>query len=92
MGPASAVPDAAGLRFHSICRSAYACAHGFGNPPPEYLAMLRGMTGAQKLRRAFQIYWDARRPKTARLRQEHPDWTEEQVQQRVKEIFMNAVT
>lgn len=59
---------------------------------PEYIATLRGMTGAQKLRTAFQLYWGARRLKAARLRQQHPDWTEEQVQQRVKEIFMNAVT
>lgn len=59
---------------------------------PEYLAKLRSMTGAQKLRTAFVLYWTARKVKAARLRQQHPDWTEEQVQQRVKEIFMHAVT
>ncbi|OYW75053.1 MAG: hypothetical protein B7Z37_15030 [Verrucomicrobia bacterium 12-59-8] len=59
---------------------------------PEYIATLRRMTGAQKLRTAFQLYWSARRLKAARLRQQHPDWSEEQVQQRVKEIFMYAVT
>ncbi len=62
------------------------------NLTPEYIATLRRMTGAQKLRTAFQMYWSARRLKAARLRQQHPDWTEEQVQQRVKEIFMYAVT
>ena len=62
------------------------------NLTPEYIATLRRMTGAQKLRTAFQMYWGARRLKAARLRQQHPDWTEEQVQQRVKEIFMYAVT
>lgn len=62
------------------------------NLTPEYIATLRRMTGAQKLRTAFQMYWGARRLKAARLRQQHPDWTEEQVQQRVKEIFMYLVT
>ncbi len=59
---------------------------------PEYIAILRRMTGAQKLRTAFQLYWGARKLKAARLRQQHPGWTEEQVQQRVKEIFMHAAT
>lgn len=59
---------------------------------PEYIATLRRMTGEQKLRTAFQLYWGAREIKAARLRQQHPDWTEEQVQQKVKEIFMHAVT
>ena len=58
----------------------------------EYLATLRRMTGAQKLRAAFQLYWGARRLKAARLRQQHPEWSEEQIQLRVKEIFMHAVT
>jgi hypothetical protein len=59
---------------------------------PEYIATLRQMSGAQKLRTAFQLYWGARRLKASRLRQQHPDWSEEQVQQRVKEIFMHATT
>lgn len=58
---------------------------------PEYVATLRRMTGAQKLRTAFQLYWGARKIKAARLRDQHPDWTEEAVQQRVKEIFMHGV-
>ncbi|SKA76353.1 hypothetical protein SAMN02745166_00156 [Prosthecobacter debontii] len=59
---------------------------------PEYIASLQRMTGAQKLRTAFGLYWSARKLKAARLRQQHPEWTEAQVQQRVKEIFMHAVT
>ena len=59
---------------------------------PEYLEVLRKMTGAQKLKASFAIYWEARRLKAARLRELHPDWSEEQIQQRVKEIFMYAVT
>ncbi|MHB1080602.1 MAG: hypothetical protein ACYC67_14455 [Prosthecobacter sp.] len=59
---------------------------------PEYIATLRSMTGAEKLRIAFEMYGDARRLKAAQLRQQHTDWSEEQVQQRVKEIFMYLVT
>ena len=59
---------------------------------PEYIATLRKMTGAQKLRTSFAMYWGARKLKAARLRVQHPDWSEEKVQQRVKEIFTNAVT
>jgi hypothetical protein len=59
---------------------------------PEYIATLRRMSGAQKLRTAFQLYWGARKLKAARLRQQHPEWTEEQVQLREKEIFMHATT
>lgn len=58
---------------------------------PEYIATLRRLTGAQKLRTAFQLYWGARKVKAAHLRQQHPDWNEEQVQQRVKEIFMHGL-
>jgi len=57
---------------------------------PECIETLRRMSGEQKLKTAFQLYWGARRLKAARLRQEHPDWSEEQVQARVREIFMYA--
>ena len=59
---------------------------------PEYLESLQRMTGEQKLRTAMALYWSARKLKAARLREQHPTWTEEQVQQRVKEIFTHAVT
>ena len=59
---------------------------------PEYIATLRKMTGEQKLRTAFSMYWGARKLKAARLRILHPEWSEEQIQQQVKEIFYYAVT
>lgn len=59
---------------------------------PEYREVLRELSGEQKLRTASALYWDARRLKAARLREQHPDWSEEAVEQRVKEIFMHAVT
>ena len=55
---------------------------------PEYLATLRRMTGEQKWRTAFGLYGSARNLKAAAVRDQHPEWTEAQVQQRVKEIFM----
>lgn len=57
---------------------------------PEYIETLRRMSGRQKLKTAFQLYWGARQLKAARLRQEHPDWSEDQVQAGVREIFMYA--
>ena len=59
---------------------------------PEYIAALRRMTGAQKLKAANERYWAARKVTAAGLRTRHPDWTEERIQQEVKEIFMYAVT
>ena len=59
---------------------------------PEYLAALRKLGGAEKLRTAAMLYWGARRIKAARLRELHPDWTERQVQDKVKEIFLHATT
>lgn len=61
-------------------------------PPPKMPDNRRRLTGEQKLRAAFDLYWMARDIKAARLRQTCPDWSEERVQQRVKEIFRHAVT
>ncbi len=57
---------------------------------PEYLAALRRTTGTQRLRTAFGLYGSARKLKAARLRELHPEWSEAQVQQRAKEIFLHA--
>jgi len=59
---------------------------------PEYVAVLRRLTGARKLRTAAALYWSARRLKAAAIRRQHPEWTEEQVQLRVKAIFLHATT
>ncbi len=59
---------------------------------PEYIAMLRRLDGRQKLRTAFAIYWSARALKAAGLRSQFPSWSEEQVQQKVTEIFLHATT
>ncbi|MEM1082683.1 MAG: hypothetical protein AAGI48_01055 [Verrucomicrobiota bacterium] len=62
------------------------------NLSPEYRESLRRTSGEQKLRTAFALYWEARRLKAARLRQLHPDWSDERIDQQLKEIFMHAVT
>lgn len=57
---------------------------------PEYLSILRRMTGQQKLRSSFALYWSARKLKATALRHRHPDWSDEQVQEQVKQIFLHA--
>ncbi|MCB9465118.1 MAG: hypothetical protein H6682_15640 [Candidatus Eisenbacteria bacterium] len=57
---------------------------------PEYVATLRRMSGEEKIRASFRLYWSARRLKATALRQQHPDWSEEEIQARVREIFLHA--
>ncbi|MGB2643188.1 MAG: hypothetical protein WA853_03345 [Candidatus Acidiferrum sp.] len=52
--------------------------------------VLQAMTPGQKLRAAERSYWSARQLKAAALRAEHPDWTEEAIQQAVRRIFLYA--
>lgn len=54
------------------------------------IEVLKKMTGGQKLKLAMRLYWSARRLKAAWLRRQHPDWTEEQVQKEVTEIFRDV--
>jgi hypothetical protein len=59
---------------------------------PEYRRALLQINGVEKLRAAFRLYWAARRLKTARLRQQHPDWSEQKIALKVVEIFRDATT
>ena len=61
-------------------------------PGPDQIAALRAMSGEQRLRMAEQLYWTARKMKTAGVRAQHADWTEEQVKEEVRRIFLNART
>lgn len=56
----------------------------------EYLQTLKNLSGEEKLRSAFQLYWSSRKLKASFLRRKHPEWTEEMVQDEVKRIFANA--
>ena len=56
----------------------------------EHLRILRAMTPEQKILAAEKLYWTAREFKAAGVRWLHPDWTEEQVQEEVRRVFMYA--
>jgi hypothetical protein len=57
---------------------------------PEQKRIYQSMTPEQKLKVALQLYYSARDLKAAGLRAQNPNWTEEQVQAKVKAIFQNA--
>jgi hypothetical protein len=58
----------------------------------EELRILRAMTPEQKLDAAEDMYRAARDIKTAALRQQHPDWSEEEIRRKVREIFLHGRT
>ncbi len=59
---------------------------------PEQKKSFQSMTSEQKLRVAMNLYHSARKLKAAAFRQQHPDWYEEQIEQKVREIFLYART
>ena len=54
--------------------------------------ILKKMSPQQKLQAALNLYYSARKLKAAWLRQNHPEWSEEQIEQAVTEVFANART
>lgn len=48
------------------------------------------MTPEQRWRAARRLYWTMRRHKAAFLKSQHPDWSEERVEQEVRTIFLYA--
>ena len=59
---------------------------------PERIAILRQLTGQQKLRISGQMYWAARRNKKAALLKEHPGWSEEQAEQEIRSLLLSRHT
>ena len=59
---------------------------------PEQIAAFRAMSGQRRLQLAEQLYWLARKMKTAGLRSQHPDWSPERVREEVRKLFSNART
>jgi len=59
---------------------------------PEQIVALRAMTPEQRWRAAYRLYWTMRRHKTAFLRSRHPDWSEEQLNHEIRDIFFRART
>jgi hypothetical protein len=59
---------------------------------PEQKRIFQAMTPEQKLRISMQLYWCARELKAAGLRRQHPEWTQKEIDQEVREIFLYART
>ena len=57
---------------------------------PEQVSIFKAMTPARKLALAGEFHHAARRLKALGLKAQHPDWSDEQVQARVREIFLYA--
>jgi hypothetical protein len=58
----------------------------------EQIEALRRMTPEQRWRAAHRLYWTMRRHKSAFLQSQHPDWSEQRVEQEVRHIFLHART
>ena len=56
-------------------------------PSPEQIALYRRMTSGRRLEVAEQLYWSARRMKSAWLKSLHPDWMDAQVEAEVTRVF-----
>ncbi len=50
------------------------------------------MPPEKKLRIALRLYYSARRLKAAALHQHYPGWTEQEIEKKVREIFLYART
>ena len=55
-----------------------------------YWETINNMTPAQKLEAFMNLYWTARELKAAGLRLQFPHATEEEIQAKVREIFLYA--
>jgi hypothetical protein len=56
---------------------------------PERIAILRRMTPEEKFKAAERIYWEARRLKEDELRNLNPNWSEQEIHDETKRIFLN---
>jgi hypothetical protein len=61
-------------------------------PSPEQLARYRAMTPGERLRQSDRLYWSARRLREAHERALHPDWTDDEILDHVRRLFLRAGT
>lgn len=61
-------------------------------PSPEQIARYRAMTPSERLHQAELLYWQARRLRETYERTLHPDWSDEQIHDHVRKIFLRAST
>ena len=59
-------------------------------PSPGQIELFRRMTPEQRWQAAHNLYWTMRRHKTAFLRSQHPEWSEKQLADTVRENFSHA--
>jgi hypothetical protein len=59
---------------------------------PEQKRIFQSMTPERKLKIALQLYYSAKELKAAGLRMQHPDWDEDTIQKKVREIFLYSYT
>jgi len=50
------------------------------------------MTPSERLRQSDRLYWSARRLREAHERALHPDWTDDEIHDHVRRIFLRAAT
>jgi hypothetical protein len=50
------------------------------------------MTPEEKLKVSMELYHFARELKAAGLRAQHPEWSEKEIQEKVRDIFLYATT
>ena len=61
-------------------------------PSPQQIAVYRAMSPQERLRQAEALYWTARRLREAYERSLHPEWSEQQVREHVRRVFLRAAT
>ena len=59
---------------------------------PEQIKIYKRLSPTEKLRIAGELYSASRKLKTAALKAQHPDWSEQEVERKVREIFLYART
>ena len=61
-------------------------------PSDKQIEIYKAMTPLRRLEVAGEMYREAWELKAAGLRSQHPDWSEERIQEEVREIFLYART
>ena len=59
---------------------------------PEQKRIFQSMSAERKLTVALRLYNSAKELKAAGLRAQHPDWSEEMIRDKLREIFLYART
>jgi hypothetical protein len=59
---------------------------------PEQIRIYQAMEPERKLKLAQMLYYSAKELKAASLKARYPDWTEEKIKDKVREIFLYART